>query len=111
MGTKEYVTRVTDQARVVPTRLTLDHNAPNPFRTATRIRFGLPHAARVNAEIYSVLGERVVTLVAQAALEPGAHALIWDGRTSSGALAPSGVYLLRLVADGDVVSRRLLLVR
>jgi hypothetical protein len=65
----------------------------------------------VNAEIFNVLGGRVATLVSQARLEPGMHAVLWDGRTASGTLAPSGVYLLRVAADGEAVSRRILLVR
>ncbi|HUK64423.1 MAG TPA: FlgD immunoglobulin-like domain containing protein, partial [Dongiaceae bacterium] len=111
VGEADYVSHALDAARIVPTRLTLDPSAPNPFRAATRIRFGLPHAARVNAEIFNVLGGRVATLVNQARLEPGMHAVLWDGRTASGTLAPSGVYLLRVAADGEAVSRRILLVR
>ena len=89
----------------------MDHGAPNPFSAATRIRFGLPRAAQVSMEVYSVLGERVATLMDRTPLEPGYHAMLWDGTRSNGGPAPSGVYLVRLVAGGEVRSGRLVLVR
>ena len=111
VGDEAYVARGIDAARVVPAHLTLERSAPNPFRMATRFRFGLPHEARVSASVFDVRGRRVARLVDGELLEAGQHAAVWDGRTSSGSLAPSGVYLLRLAADSDVVSSRMLLVR
>jgi hypothetical protein len=111
VGDPDYVRRAGQDALVVPSRLTLDRNSPNPFRAATRIRFGLPRASAVRAEIFDVLGQRIATLVEGARLGPGPHALVWDGRTSRGSLAPSGVYLLRVTADGESASRRIVMVR
>jgi hypothetical protein len=110
-GTEDYVRRGADLARIVPAGLTMDHGAPNPFRSATRIRFGLPRASQVSVEIYSVLGERVATLADRAPLESGYHALVWDGTRSNGGPVPSGVYLVRLVAGGEARSARLVMIR
>jgi hypothetical protein len=62
-------------------------------------------------EIFSVTGQRVAAPLDRVALEPGFHSAIWDGTTSEGGPAPSGVYLLRLTSGGTALSRRLILVR
>lgn len=110
-GTAAFLEHETKALTEIPHALTLEQNAPNPFRIATRIHFGLPRAERVTLEIYSVLGQRVAAPLDRAPLAPGYHAVVWDGKISGGDQAPCGVYLLRLVAGGDVLTRRLILVR
>jgi hypothetical protein len=106
-GSEEYVANATKQALAIPARVTLDRNAPNPFRGATRIRFGLPRAERVTLEIYSVLGQRVATPLDRTPLDPGYHTLVWDGTTAGGRTVPSGVYLLRLGVGREALTQRL----
>jgi hypothetical protein len=110
-GTRDYVERSGREAAGVPDRLALAPGSPNPFRIATRIRFGLPRAVPVTLEVFDVTGQRVATLLDRAPREAGHHALIWDGRTSGGSPAPSGVYLLRVAAGSQVATRRLVLAR
>jgi hypothetical protein len=110
-GSSDYVTRASQPSLAVPSRVTLDATAPNPFRFATRIRFGLAREEQATLEIYSVLGQRVATLLDRTALRPGYHTSIWDGRMTSGRPAPSGVYLVRLVSGREVLTRRLVLAR
>jgi hypothetical protein len=106
-GSAGYVAHATEQALATPARVTLDPGAPNPFRVAARIRFGLPRAQVATLEVYNVIGQRVATLLDQAPLPPGYHTAIWDGRIRDGAAAPSGVYFLRLVAGGEALTHRI----
>jgi flagellar hook assembly protein FlgD len=101
----------TRQALITPPRVVLDTNAPNPFQAATRIRFGLPRAETVSLEIYSALGQRVAAPLDHEPRDPGYHTVVWDGRTSSGAAAPSGVYLMRLTAGATALTRRVVRIR
>jgi len=110
-GSDDYVGRAAQEALVIPARMTLDQNAPNPFGLATRIRFGLRRMERVRLEIYSVLGQRVAVPLEWTPLAPGFHIAVWDGRTSSGDQAPSGVYLMRLASDRETLTRRVALIR
>ena len=111
VGDPAYVTHALDDTRAVPARLTLDQNAPNPFGLATRIRFGLPAAAIVHAEIFNLLGERVVSLMDRERLAPGQHTLVWEGSTAKGVRAPNGVYMLRVATDKETTTRRLVVIR
>src|SRR5207244_1055212 len=61
-GTAEYVAGTQAAWIQIPAQVVLDQNAPNPWREATRIRFGLPRADRVRLEVYNVAGQRVATL-------------------------------------------------
>ncbi len=83
---------------------------PNPSRSPTAIRYSLTKASRVNISVYNILGQKVQTLVS-GLCPAGAHSLVWGGCDSSGAPACSGTYFLRLEAEGQVLSRRLVLVR
>jgi hypothetical protein len=81
------------------------------------VHLTLQRAARIGIEIFDVRGARVAVL--REAAEPlaaGTHAIAWDARTANGRRAPSGVYLVRLVAEdaGGMVlatSTKLTLVR
>ena len=79
-------------------------NYPNPFaagRETTRITFYLESSARVTVDVYTLTGERVVSLLDAAPLASGLHDdLQWDGRNGHGQTVRNGTYLLRLVADG-----------
>lgn len=73
---------------------------PNPFNPETRVSYSVPAGgADVTLVIYDAQGRQVRTLVDGRQAE-GTHAMPWDGRDDSGALAGSGVYFLRLEAAG-----------
>ncbi len=81
-----------------PTRFVLEQNHPNPFSGGTALRFGLPRAARVDVQLYDLLGRRVA-MIAHGSFEAGWHAVSWGGITAQGAHVAPGVYLCRMKAD------------
>jgi hypothetical protein len=93
-------------AGAVAARFHLGPNAPNPFAPATVIPFELAAAGHVTLRIYDVAGRCVVTLIG-GPLAAGPHAVRWDGRMTGGASAPAGVYFYRLVAGGQVETRKM----
>jgi hypothetical protein len=89
--------------------LRLTGPSPNPVRTSTQIRFGVRGSAPATVELYNVLGQRVATLY-DGTPAPGEMQTV---RLGSQELAgvPSGVYFVRLDADGASRTRRLTVVR
>lgn len=83
---------------------------PNPFATATTIRFELPQRDAIALRVYDVRGALVRTLADQE-FAAGPHALAWDGRSAGGAPAAPGVYFVRLSRPGAEATRRIALVR
>lgn len=88
-----------------PERLTLHGNAPNPFAEQTTIRYEVPLSGRAELAVYDVLGQCVATL-AEGRHDAGRHEITWAPRD-----LPSGVYFLRLTAEGASRTQKLTVVR
>jgi hypothetical protein len=84
--------------------------APNPFNPQVEIRFDVRTAGRVDAIVYDVRGAEVCRLAGDD-LPTGIHALRWNGRDARGVEVSSGVYFLRIVSNGFVDTRKLIMVR
>jgi hypothetical protein len=97
--TERLVLKATAGSVGLPKEYALYQNYPNPFNPTTKIRYALPIDSKVKAEMYNLLGQRVKTLVStdQAA---GYHTVEWNGTNDQGAPLASGLYMLRLSADG-----------
>lgn len=86
----------------------LGQNFPNPFNPSTTIPFTLDVPGLVTLTIYNIIGQKTRTLV-DCELAAGEHNLIWDGRDDKGAGVSSGVYLCQLSKQGNVQTRKMLL--
>jgi hypothetical protein len=84
-----------------PSAFSLQQNYPNPFNPETRIEYALPHATHVVIKIHDALGREIATLVDEK-LSAGAHFVIWDGKDRAGRETPSGIYFVRMQAEGFV---------
>jgi len=94
----------------MPGTFVLEQNYPNPFNPETAISYQLAAASDVEQAIFDLTGRRVRTLV-RGQQNAGAHTVSWDGRDERGQAVASGVYFYRLVADGHVQVRRMVLLR
>ena len=86
-------------------------NYPNPFNSATTIRYGLPTEERVNLNVYNIHGQEVATLVNYEMKEAGYHIAIWDGRNFTGDKVASGIYIYRLQAGDFNEYKKMILVK
>jgi hypothetical protein len=94
----------------LPGSFSLSQNYPNPFNPSTTITFDLPGEAdnrqHVNLTIYDLRGRRVRELI-NTDLETGSHKIHWDGRNDQGESVPSGIYIYRLKAGGETITRKM----
>jgi hypothetical protein len=91
-------------------RLSLGQSLPNPMREQARIDFVLPAPSAVSLKVYDAGGRHLRTLVA-GALPAGPTSQLWDGRDDAGRQVPAGLYFYRLDAGGQVLTRKLLVIR
>lgn len=98
-----------DLPPAVPAAIRLDPNWPDPFNPSTRLRFEAPVGRATTLEILDVRGRHVRRL--WKGISDREHDLVWDGRSDTGTLLPSGVYWARLRSGTEVRSERLTLVR
>jgi hypothetical protein len=78
---------------------------PNPFNPRTKIEFGLAREGRATVRVFDIQG-RLVSTVVDRRLPAGNHTFDFDGARLS-----SGIYYMRLQADGKEITRRLSLLK
>lgn len=85
---------------------------PNPVvgGAGAAVALSLPERGRVTARIFDVAGRRIAT-VEDGVLPAGRHRIEWDARGPDGSLVPSGVYFLRLEAEGRSLARKVHVIR
>jgi hypothetical protein len=99
------------QIQTRPEAFALANNYPNPFNPATTIKYALPEASNVTLEVYNVVGQVVRTLVADHQ-NAGRYVVQWDAANDSGHSLSSGIYFYRLLAGGEFLEvKKMLLLK
>jgi hypothetical protein len=91
----EFDTAVDVESTVPGRDLELAVLGPNPFTSATTVRFSLPASGFANLSVFDVTG-RVIRVLAAEHMSAGAHVLAWDGRDVTGSRAAAGCYFVHL---------------
>ena len=91
-----------------PAAYALHRCYPNPFNPSTRIVYDVAAPGPVKLSIYDARGREVRTRVAQSQTA-GRYEQIWQGRDDAGTQVASGLYIVRLVADGVSETRKIVL--
>lgn len=89
----------------IPGKFLLHQNYPNPFNPNTVISWQLSVSCHVKLSVYSLLGEKVVTLVSEKQKE-GYHTVKWDARNHA-----SGIYYYKLIAGEFQDIKKMILLR
>jgi hypothetical protein len=95
--------------KAVPGDYLLEQNYPNPFNAGTVIPFRLLNASEWTVTIYNVTGQVIRSF--QGASAPGAVRVFWDGRTSQGREAPSGMYFYRVTTPTFAATKKMVLLK
>jgi len=90
---------------VFPFNFHLSQNYPNPFNPQTKIKFDVPKASFTKLVICDLLGREVATLVNEE-LKPGTYEADWDGSKFS-----SGVYFYKIITEGFVETKKMVLMK
>jgi FlgD Ig-like domain len=83
---------------------------PNPFNPQTTIRYTVPSKGRVEVSVFDLRGAHVATLVDEEK-DAGAYTRAWDGRSTGGNAASSGVYFARMTHPSGTKSYKLVLLK
>ncbi|GAB4325249.1 MAG: hypothetical protein Kow0074_18800 [Candidatus Zixiibacteriota bacterium] len=99
-----------DAASTVPGVFALQQNYPNPFNSATVIRYTLERDATVRLEVFDVLG-RIIATIVDGPQALGVHEAVWNGMNDNGDAVASGIYFYRLEVNGDILSRKMTMLK
>ncbi len=100
-----------DLTSVTPHQIALDAAYPNPFNPETTIPYRLAIDTQVDLRVYDILGKPVTTLVNGEKQSAGHYAVKWNGTNTTGNSMPSGVYFIRMQAEGKSFTHKVLLVK
>ncbi|MDP8240270.1 MAG: T9SS type A sorting domain-containing protein, partial [Candidatus Hatepunaea meridiana] len=78
---------------------------PNPFNSTTRITYSLPMPAKVELKLFDLNGREVVVLINESK-QSGIHTA-----NLNAVELPSGLYLLRLNASEQTLTRKIMLIK
>jgi hypothetical protein len=114
MAIVDPITSVPDDIPETPGRRELHavlyQNKPNPFNPVTTIPFELLRPMHVKLSVYTVTGKLVSTIVDEE-MAAGRKEVVWDARDGRGRPTASGIYFYRLVAGGEVQTKKMVLLR
>ncbi|MCB1182587.1 hypothetical protein KDM41_04070 [bacterium] len=105
-----WIPYVADAPEVPGSRISHVANHPNPFNPRTVLTFVLAAAADVRVEIVDARGRKVRSFGSRR-LATGPQELVWNGCDDAGLAAPSGVYWYRVIADDEIATGAMALIR
>jgi hypothetical protein len=99
------ITGVKQEAALVPEKMDLLPNYPNPFNPSTTIQYQLSSRGMVTLKVYNILGKEVTTLVNEQK-PAGSYAVQWN----AGKFA-SGIYFITLRAANFMKTTKMVLLK
>jgi hypothetical protein len=106
----EEISPVMTPDKQVPEKFVLEQNYPNPFNPTTSIRYHLPMTTEVDLTVYTLLGQKVATLVSERQ-SAGSYQVTWQGTGQFGEQVSSGIYLYKLETGSDTQVKKMILIR
>ena len=94
-----------NESIIFPHSVELYQNYPNPFNPITTVEFALPEPQNIKLQIFDISGRLVETLI-NGYKEAGNWAVKWDGSRYS-----SGIYICKLQASNNFLSRKIVLMK
>ncbi len=89
----------------IPVLYELKQNYPNPFNPNTNISYSIPQSGNVKLTVYNMLGQEVANLV-NGYKETGSYTITWNAQNMA-----SGIYVYRLEAGNQVISKKMTLLK
>jgi flagellar hook assembly protein FlgD len=105
----ENVTAV-NEPNVIPSGLSVSDNYPNPFQEQTNIEFEIASVGDVEVMIYDNLGNQIQKLECNNC-NIGKNSLQWNCTDKTNTRFESGVYYYEVRFNGEVQSKKMILIK
>ncbi|MDZ7291045.1 MAG: M1 family aminopeptidase [candidate division KSB1 bacterium] len=106
-------TSLTPEGSLIPLDFALQPVYPNPLligKNILQVDFSLRRNENVRLAVFNALGQEIVSLQS-GRLSAGNYSRPWNGRMANGALAPAGIYFIRLKTETEEATRKLVVLR
>jgi hypothetical protein len=105
----KYASLAVDQT-TIPDEYSLSQNYPNPFNPSTRIQYSLPKTGLVQISIYTLMGQKIATLVNRN-MNAGTYIITWNGMDDFGNTVGAGVYIYQLRSDQYFKAKKMIFLK
>ncbi|MBN2572823.1 MAG: T9SS type A sorting domain-containing protein, partial [Ignavibacteriales bacterium] len=95
---------ITSNENIAPNDYQLT-NYPNPFNSTTTIVFDIPIMSNIKIKLYNILGEEIKTIINDFK-NAGKYSLQVDFNE-----LPSGVYIITMFSENNIISRKVTLLK
>jgi len=95
---------------LVDSEFELSNSYPNPFNLTTTIRYKIPNSSLVNLTIYDTTG-RVIKILRNEYQTAGEYEIQWQGSDNSGRPVSSGIYFYQLKTNGNIQTKKMILLK
>jgi hypothetical protein len=85
-------------------------NYPNPFNSATTIRYQTSKTGLVQISIYNILGKKISSLV-NSIQSADHHEVWWNGKDDTNKIVSNGIYILEMKTDDFIERRKITLLK
>tara|TARA_B100000575_G_C23104990_1_gene637724 strand:- start:829 stop:1812 length:984 start_codon:yes stop_codon:yes gene_type:complete len=106
----EYQLNIDQKGSLMPEDFLILSNYPNPFNPQTNIEIQASKNLVGTLKIFDVSG-RLVRSFGEISINTGNNIYEWDGANSFGENAPTGVYIVSLKTDDDMIDRKIILLK
>lgn len=93
----------------IPKDFSLGTNYPNPFNPSTTFDFTTPNDGLIKFTVYDLLGQVIYS--EKRNLFAGKYSFTWDGKNQLDQQVVSGVYFLKMEAEGFTQTRKMLMMK
>jgi len=94
-----------ENTQAEPSAFTLHQNYPNPFNSLTKITYSLQKASDIELSLYTLTGQRVITLVS-GPKQFGTHTAFWSGKDRKGNSVTSGIYMCQIKNNSGITETK-----
>ena len=97
-----------NDSNIIPNKISLEQNFPNPFNPATAFQYNLAESGIIELTITDIIGRKVTTLIS-GYQRSGNHNVLWTGKDSNGNQVPSGIYFYNLKSGSNIITKKMTL--
>ncbi len=111
LASKNAIVGINQISSEVPESFDMSQNYPNPFNPTTKIDFAIPKTSNVSLVIYDISGREIKTLINNEPLMTGKYTVDWNSVGNSGSMVSSGVYFYRIISEGKMITKKMMLIK
>jgi hypothetical protein len=95
---------------VIPITQGINNAYPNPFNPSTSVEIGINRPAETRVAVYNQRCQ-LVRILLDDYRDKGSYTLHWDGTDANNRPLPSGMYVIRMLADGKQYIHKVMLLK